>query len=392
MAKTKKKQFNKAKKNLVIKKRVILAVVLIAALGSLLWVRHAHSQPKNSQPVSYQVMQLAQSIVKETKPAPTTAALEYAYVASTYSDSLQAADQAQALYATCKIMKMIWPDKQQLLTDKIKGVAQDSRLKFLTDDRQLSATVKNVVQIYQSRYANDGHDLAWDGIIPAGAGKWRKIMPVDPFTPRAGDWQRWVVNSAISVPPPPVYGSLEDLKQINIVRQASAARNGEDVNQINFWGGAPGTETPSGIWQNQLYRTIGPELPKDYKKADVLYSGMQKALSQVLSDAFMECWKVKYTYWTARPDMRVSDIHTAMKDPLFPSYISGHSTVSKAAADVLSVLAPKHATEWENMAMEARRSRLVAGIHFEIDNQVGFDVGTAVASQHIQNLGLKQIL
>jgi hypothetical protein len=111
-----------------------------------------------------------------------------------------------------------------------------------------------------------------------------------------------------------------------------------------------------------------------------------------MSDAFMECWKVKYTYWTARPDMRMPGLQTGMPDPNFPSYISGHSTVSKAAADVLSVMVPKYRDQWEAMAAEARYSRLVAGIHFEIDNSVGFDVGSNVAEQAIASLHVSQVL
>src|SRR5207245_2468798 len=130
---------------------------------------------------------------------------------------------------------------------------------------------------------------------------------------------------------------------------------------INFWGGTPGTDSPSGIWQNQLYKTIKSDLPKDSLQADKTYAAIQMDIAQAMSDAFMECWKVKYSYWTARPTMRIPGLQTAMDNPNFPSYISGHSTISKAAADVLSVLVPKYQMQWEAMASEARDSRLSAG-------------------------------
>jgi hypothetical protein len=44
-------------------------------------------------------------------------------------------------------------------------------------------------------------------------------------------------------------------------------------------------------------------------------------------------------------------------------------------------MAPAHADEWRQMAVDARQSRLYAGIHFEADNQAGFDLGQAVAGQ-----------
>jgi hypothetical protein len=179
---------------------------------------------------------------------------------------------------------------------------------------------------------------------------------------------------------------------LQIVKQASANRNGNDINTINFWGGTPGTNAPSGIWQDQIYKKVHQLLPSDPLLADKKYSAIQATSAQTMSDAFMECWKIKYTYWTARPDMRDPSIKTAMDDPNFPGYISGHSTISKAAADILSVMVPSEASSWESMATEARNSRLVAGIHFDIDNKVGFDVGTEVAKQVINNKKIAQVL
>ena len=57
--------------------------------------------------------------------------------------------------------------------------------------------------------------------------------------------------------------------------------------------------------------------------------------------------------------------------PPFPSYTSGHSTISTAAATVLGYLFPADEAALSERAEEAQRSRLWAGIHFPLDNEMG---------------------
>ena len=64
--------------------------------------------------------------------------------------------------------------------------------------------------------------------------------------------------------------------------------------------------------------------------------------------------------------------------PPFPSYTSGHSTISFAAATVLGHLFPADEAALRAQAAEARDSRLWAGIHFPVDNEMGATMGGAV--------------
>lgn len=364
------------------------ALVGLIAFGVFAWNTFATPKPPE-KPLSRQVMEYQESVIRSVKPPPTTAALQYAYTASAYADGIETGTPRIALQAAQSMLVMLYPERTQDITQQVTKLAQQAKISHFND---ASTEAAKITYKYNYRYEHDGHTLVWDGIIPTGPGKWVKTSAKDPFTPRAGEWQRWNVQSAISVPPPPVFNSAEDIRQLAGVVQASATRNGQDINTINFWGGTPGSETPSGIWQNELFTTVKPDLPNSTFKADMKYAVLQKILAQTESDAFMECWKVKYTYWTARPNMHTTAITTAMENPNFPGYISGHSTISKAAADVLSTLVPAHTKVWNDMAMEARQSRLKAGIHYDIDNVVGFQVGTAVAEQTKQAVQLRQEL
>jgi membrane-associated phospholipid phosphatase len=66
--------------------------------------------------------------------------------------------------------------------------------------------------------------------------------------------------------------------------------------------------------------------------------------------------------------------------PSFPSYPSGHSTTSSAAATVLARFFPEGAARLAAMAREAGESRIYGGIHFPSDNTAGLALGRRVAA------------
>jgi hypothetical protein len=364
-------------------------VVLMGALSYYYASQGARTNPAG--PVSRQVLLASESDIKVLRPGPTIGALDYAYIASVYTETLMSANQSEAVYSSEKMMDRLFPTRIKSVNAEISAINKRNGLKTLTSNAQLSGESQKILNHYLQRYSSDNHTLAWDGIIPTGPDDWvQRTGP--PVTPRAGDWERWNVSQPIVIAPPPVIGTAEDNRQITIVKQAVASRTGQDINLINFWAGQPGSETPGGIWQNVLFAKVQPDLSLKAISADKQYAKVQSVVAQTISDAFMECWKVKYTYWTARPDMRIPGLSTAMNDPTFPSYISGHSTISKAAADVLSVMVPKYSKTWQADADQARYSRLVAGIHFDVDNKEGYAVGSAVAQQSVTQLHLKQIL
>jgi hypothetical protein len=65
--------------------------------------------------------------------------------------------------------------------------------------------------------------------------------------------------------------------------------------------------------------------------------------------------------------------------PNFPSYTSGHSTFSGAAAEVLSYLFQSGAANFEAQKEEASISRLYGGIHYRSDLEVGKTHGKRIA-------------
>jgi len=70
--------------------------------------------------------------------------------------------------------------------------------------------------------------------------------------------------------------------------------------------------------------------------------------------------------------------------PNFPSYTSGHSTFSAAAAEVLSYLFPGGAADFDAQRDEAAISRLYGGIHSRSDIEVGKDHGKRVGGYTVR--------
>jgi hypothetical protein len=110
------------------------------------------------------------------------------------------------------------------------------------------------------------------------------------------------------------------------------------------------------------------------------------AVSATIFDAFIACWDEKYRSNRIRPETVIQKLlqknwHPLLQTPPFPEYVSGHSVVSSAAAEVLSKyfgdnfsyeddtevefdLPIRHFTSFRQAAEEASVSRLYGGIHY----------------------------
>jgi membrane-associated phospholipid phosphatase len=228
----------------------------------------------------------------------------------------------------------------------------------------------------------DGSEAAWDGIgRPTGAGTWQPTPPgyvQQPLDPLAGTWVPWVLASgdALRPPPPPAYRSPSWQAELAAVQEAVDHRTPEQEQMIRFWAGTPGTATPAGLWT---------EIARDLVVRDGLdlpHAARVFALATVaMADAAICCWDAKYTYWTARPITADPALDVLIPTPPFPSYTSGHASMSGAAATVLGHLFPEEATALAARAEEAMSSRLWAGIHFPIDCEMG-----AIGGQQVGRL------
>jgi hypothetical protein len=234
------------------------------------------------------------------------------------------------------------------------------------------------------RATSDGSDVTWEGELPTDPDLWRPLTSEGaPLEVSAGSWRTWVLRDGAELrpPPPPAVGSeafLRDAAELQRIRDELTV---EQMEFARFWADGMGTVTPAGHWM-----LIALELARDEGLDLEQTARMAGAVSVAQADAFIACWEAKYIYWYARPAQLIPGFVSAIQTPPFPAYPSGHSTQSSAAATVLSAFFPAHRERLEALAFDAAESRIVAGVHWRFDSEVGVELGAAVGQRVVDRL------
>jgi len=105
-------------------------------------------------------------------------------------------------------------------------------------------------------------------------------------------------------------------------------------------------------------------------------------VGSALMDAGIACWETKYYYFSPRPQQ--FGLKTSVGLPNFPSYTSGHSTFSYAAATVLSSFFPEKSAKFYALAQEASDSRVYGLIHFRVDCKMGGEHGRLIGDYAVK--------
>lgn len=325
-------------------------------------------------------MNFMMSDIRDNEKNPPEAARAYAYVATIFDEVRTATgNDEQAHRATRALLIQMYPylsvDANKLL-NMIQGGA----------DVTLTKDSVRILQIYVDRWNSEPHKHEHLD-IPNDPTLWKPRSEsgavVEPIATEAVNFKRWIVQQDFHLDSPPVVGSDADAQEIAMIKKAiQQAPAWKD--RIEKWALAKGTGTPGWIWQDMLYE-YGKNLD------DKTYGRLQKELAQSVADAFIICWQKKYTFWTARPFMRIQGFSPSIETPFFPGYPSGHATVSAASATVLGHMFPSHKKELLNMAEEAKNTRLYSGIHFNIDNENGFELGERIGTAQIEALRLESV-
>lgn len=100
-------------------------------------------------------------------------------------------------------------------------------------------------------------------------------------------------------------------------------------------------------------------------------------------DAFIASQDGKFTYWYIRPHQLDPAIVPIIPVPPFPRYPSNHSTFSSSRSELLAYLFPARAGFIRSVGKEGGDSRIWGGIHYQIDNVSGVNLGRSVAGKFI---------
>jgi hypothetical protein len=170
----------------------------------------------------------------------------------------------------------------------------------------------------------------------------------------------------------------------------------EEREIARFWADGPkDTATPAGHWL---------ALTTKYVRAGTLaqaaYGYAQASLTHF--DAAIAVWNEKFHANLLRPESYIRKYidptwRPFLPTPKFPSYVSGHSGFSGAAAVMMKTafgdgpvvddtklrrgFGVRTFANWDAAADEAAESRLYGGIHYRFDNEDGKSVGHCVAAK-----------
>lgn len=236
---------------------------------------------------------------------------------------------------------------------------------------------RRVAEQVIARARADGSDAIFNGVIPTGPCRW---TGTNPGNVTAAQWKPFLLGSASEFrpPPPPDCQSSDVQAQLAEVRNFPRALNatGFATNaKAFFW------QTPDGLtpWPFTYLNRLVLEDKLDAPAASRAYA----LLGTAIYDAWIGSQDGKYTYWYLRPAQLDTTLVPLFPAPNFPSYPSNHSTTSSAAAEMIAYLFPRDADAVRARGKEAGDSRIWAGIHYEMDNQAGVNLGRNVARKFI---------
>jgi membrane-associated phospholipid phosphatase len=300
----------------------------------------------------------------------------------TTSDPAYPSDHAAVAGASAAVLSYLYPNETASLA-KQAAADEESRLaagvNFRSDITAGDSLGRTVAQQVISHAKNDDSNATWNGTVPTGPGKWFSTAapPAPPFLPNWGNVTPWLLNSSQLIMPdaPPAFGSVQFNASLQEVKLIANSRTATDEQIAQFWN----DNAPPTYW-NQ----VACDLILSYKLNELRSARALALMNTATMDAGICCWKAKYEYWYLRPVQADPTIHTSFLTPNFPSYTSGHSSFSGAAAGVLSYIFPTEKTELQAQAQQASLSRLLAGVHYRFDCDQGLAVGSEVAQRAIQ--------
>lgn len=259
-------------------------------------------------------------------------------------------------------------------------------------------------------------------------GRWTPTPPAyaQALEPHWGDIRTLFLDSSAQfLPPSPTKYNMKDTSSAYCKEVMEVKRAGENLTQeqkhlADFFDDNPfnlhvtghvmyATKkfSPPGHWMN-IVGIAATKAGADFDKTVAAYT----ATAIALFDGFVACWKAKYLYNTVRPETVINKLldpswQPYIQTPPFPSYVSGHSVISAASAEVMTHFfgdnfSYRDSSEREfgipdlsfksfrDAAWQASWSRLYGGIHFRSELVLGNAFGKQIGEYVLAHLRFKK--
>jgi PAP2 superfamily len=247
-------------------------------------------------------------------------------------------------------------------------------------------------------------------VAKAVPGAWKPTPPAfnpNPLQPCWGMLRPMVLSSgeecpAVGHPPFSTDANSAFYASAREVYEVGVSLTAEQKTIADYWADNAGaTGTPPGHWI-----AIVSQIARNDRLSLARAAEAYTRVGIAVHDAFINCWDEKYDYNLQRPVTFINENidpswQPYIATPNFPTYTSGHSTQSGAAAGALTDMfgvkrftdtthtdhnlsppqQPRTFNSFEEAAREAAVSRLYGGIHYVFDNDDGLGCGQCVAQK-----------
>lgn len=324
--------------------------------------------------------------------------------------------------AQATILKNIYnqtSDKNKLKIDSLEKVIYENYTQNIQDKILIDRSVtygKSIAQrVFEWSKTDGGHrgylkNFDKKMIYPHRAGSWSPPLYAQSFShyplhPHWGENRTFLkVNHEIQDPKIIPFDTLPNSEYYQQFLKTSQQKESLSQSQKEaaiWWSDDPDeTFTPPGH-SYYLATLVIKKAKPDLIKCTETYAKVGLAVA----DAFINCWKWKYKFFTERPNNYVTQ-HINQRwesfwpDPPFPAFPSGHAIQAAATASVLAGIygnnftftddahvgrkrdelrnvdykARNYNSFWE-VAQETANSRFYGGIHIPQDNERGLEKG-----------------
>ena len=301
-------------------------------------------------------------------------------------------EDAVVAAASYTVLKAMFPGEVSFLDAKLAEHRNSRLWAGMNVESDLAAGVSLGTQVgakVMGRAKTDGMSAANNqtltaGMIEAAKGRGQTDVwssqetPVrPPMLPNYGAAINWNFDAATKVKlrpgVAPLPGSDQFNKELAELQSMQKNQTREQARIANYWSDGPGSYTPPGHWNRAAANAA-----HEAKYSEVRMARTMALVSTAIHDAGVCCWETKFYYYTPRPQQY--GVKTSIGLPNFPSYTSGHSTFSAAAATVLGYVFPDKADTFMAQAKEASESRVYGMIHFRSDCDAGLVCGKNIGS------------
>lgn len=212
--------------------------------------------------------------------------------------------------------------------------------------------------------------------------------PTNPVTPLAGSWSLFFLGrdkngNFLDPNGRKMRLPIIDPNKIDFERELATVQNtlkNLTTNQKEI-GIYYGTGAPTKQWTPVIDRLIDT-----YGVGPTSAARILSCLQGAINDTMIVVWSLKYRWDVARPDQYDPKMRTLLCTPRFPTYPSGHATMSGCSQVLLSYFFPREAKKLKKIADDNALSRLYAGVHFPADNDEGLKLGRYIGTLIVNHL------